>query len=54
MMFNRCSVLPTETAGYKTNGKWYWFGEQPFLKVNSRLKILMQTELVTSTTEVQT
>ena len=34
MMFNRCSVLPDETAGYKTNGKWYWFGEQPFLKVN--------------------
>ena len=34
MMFNRCSVLPNETAGYKTNGKWYWFGEQPFLKVN--------------------
>ena len=34
MMFNRCSCLPTETAGYKTNGKWYWFGEQPFLKVN--------------------
>ena len=34
MMFNRCSVLPTETAGYQTNGKWYWFGEQPFLKVN--------------------
>ncbi|MCR5090477.1 MAG: FAD-binding protein, partial [Oscillospiraceae bacterium] len=26
MMFNRCSVLPTETAGYKTNGKWFWFG----------------------------
>ena len=34
MMFNRCSVKPDETAGYKTNGKWYWFGEQPFLKVN--------------------
>ena len=34
MMFNRASMLPTETAGYKTNGKWYWFGEQPFLKVN--------------------
>ena len=34
MMFNRCSVLPTDTAGYQTNGKWYWFGEQPFLKVN--------------------
>ena len=34
MMFNRASCLPTETAGYKTNGKWFWFGEQPFLKVN--------------------
>ncbi|MBQ1491747.1 MAG: FAD-binding protein [Blautia sp.] len=34
MMFNRACVLPTETAGYKTNGKWFWFGEQPFLKVN--------------------
>lgn len=34
MMFNRCSVLPNETAGYQTNGKWFWFGEQPFLKVN--------------------
>ncbi|MDO4323739.1 MAG: FAD-binding protein [Lachnospiraceae bacterium] len=34
MMFNRASCLPTETAGYQTNGKWYWFGEQPFLKVN--------------------
>ena len=34
MMFNRASCLPTETAGYETNGKWYWFGEQPFLKVN--------------------
>ena len=34
MMFNRCSCLPTETAGYQTNGKWFWFGEQPFLKVN--------------------
>ncbi len=34
MMFNRCSVLPTETAGYETTGKWFWFGEQPFLKVN--------------------
>ena len=22
-MFNRCSVKPDETAGYKTNGKWY-------------------------------
>lgn len=34
MMFNRCACLPTETAGYQTNGKWFWFGEQPFLKVN--------------------
>ncbi len=34
MMFNRACCLPTETAGYKTSGKWYWFGEQPFLKVN--------------------
>ena len=34
MMFNRASCLPTETAGYKTSGKWFWFGEQPFLKVN--------------------
>ncbi len=34
MMFNRASCLPTETAGYETRGKWYWFGEQPFLKVN--------------------
>ena len=34
MMFNRCAVLPTETAGYETTGEWFWFGEQPFLKVN--------------------
>lgn len=34
MLFNRASCLPTETAGYKTNGKWHWYGEQPFLKVN--------------------
>ncbi|MDE7243352.1 MAG: FAD-dependent oxidoreductase [Oscillospiraceae bacterium] len=34
MMFNRCCCLPTETAGYKTNGKRFWIGEQPFLKVN--------------------
>lgn len=38
MMFNRCACLPTETAGYKTNGKWFWFGEQPFLKVNLKGK----------------
>ncbi len=34
MMFNRACCLPTETAGYKTNGKMFWFGEQPFMKVN--------------------
>lgn len=34
MMFNRCCVKPDETAGYETTGKWFWFGEQPFLKVN--------------------
>ena len=34
MMFNRACCLPSETAGYKTNGKMFWFGEQPFLKVN--------------------
>ena len=34
MMFNRCCVKPDETAGYETVGKWFWFGEQPFLKVN--------------------
>ncbi len=34
MMFNRAAVLPTETAGYETTGKWFWFGEQPYLKVN--------------------
>ncbi|MCD8347658.1 MAG: FAD-binding protein [Lachnospiraceae bacterium] len=34
MMFNRCCCLPTETAGYETTGRWFWFGEQPFLKVN--------------------
>ena len=38
MMFNRCSCLPSETAGYKTNGKWFWFGEQPFMKVNLKGK----------------
>ncbi len=34
MMFNRACCMPNETAGYKTNGKMFWFGEQPFLKVN--------------------
>ena len=34
MMFNRACCRPDETAGYQTNGKMFWFGEQPFLKVN--------------------
>jgi succinate dehydrogenase/fumarate reductase flavoprotein subunit len=38
MMFNRACCLPTETAGYQTNGKMFWFGEQPFLKVNLKGK----------------
>lgn len=34
MMFNRCAVKPDEVAGADTVGAWFWFGEQPFLKVN--------------------
>lgn len=34
MLFNRACCLPTETAGYPTVGRWFWFGEQPNLKVN--------------------
>ncbi len=34
MMFNRACVKPDETAGAETTGEWFWFGEQPFLKVN--------------------
>ena len=32
--FNRCCVKPDETAGNGVVGRWFWFGEQPFLKVN--------------------
>ena len=34
MMFNRACVKPDEVAGADTTGEWFWFGEQPFLKVN--------------------
>lgn len=34
ILFNRCCVLPDETAGNGAVGRWFWFGEQPFLKVN--------------------
>lgn len=34
LLFNRTCMKPDEVAGYETQGKWFWFGEQPFLKVN--------------------
>ena len=34
MLFNRACCLPDATTGYGTPGKWFWFGEQPNLKVN--------------------
>ncbi len=34
ILFNRCCVMPDETAGNGVVGRWFWFGEQPFLKVN--------------------
>ena len=33
-MFNRAAVKPDEKAGDGIVGEWYWFGEQPFMKVN--------------------
>ena len=32
--FNRACVKPTELAGDGIVGEWWWFGEQPFMKVN--------------------
>lgn len=32
--FNRACCKPDEVAGSDLAGKWFWFGEQPFLKVN--------------------
>lgn len=32
--FNRACCKPDEVAGSDLLGKWFWFGEQPFLKVN--------------------
>ena len=32
--FNRACCKPDEVAGGDLVGKWFWFGEQPFLKVN--------------------
>lgn len=33
-MFNRACVKPDQVAGADVKGAWFWFGEQPFLKVN--------------------
>ncbi len=32
--FNRAACKPDEVAGSDVKGRWFWFGEQPFLKVN--------------------
>lgn len=32
--FNRACCKPDEVVGSDLKGKWFWFGEQPFLKVN--------------------
>ena len=32
--FNRACCKPDEVAGSDLKGKWFWFGEQPFLKVD--------------------
>ncbi len=34
MFFNRTAIKPDEYSGYETAGKNFWFGEQPFMKVN--------------------
>ncbi len=34
VLFNRAAVKPSETAGSDVKGSMFWFGEQPFLKVN--------------------
>lgn len=37
-MFNRACVKPDEVAGSDVKGAWFWFGEQPFLKINLKGK----------------
>ena len=34
MFFNRTAIKPDALSGYDTPGKTFWFGEQPFMKVN--------------------
>ena len=36
MFFNRTAIKPDELSGRETAGKNFWFGEQPFMKVNLR------------------
>ncbi len=36
MFFNRTAIKPDEISGRETAGKNFWFGEQPFMKVNLR------------------
>ena len=36
MFFNRTAILPDQVSGREAQGKTFWFGEQPFLKVNLR------------------
>ncbi len=36
--FNRAAVKPGEFPGADVKGAWFWFGEQPFLKVNTKGK----------------
>lgn len=38
MLFNRACCRPDATTGYGTPGRWFWFGEQPNLKVNLKGK----------------
>lgn len=34
MFFNRTAIKPDQVSGYDVGGKTFWYGEQPFMKVN--------------------
>ena len=34
MFFNRTAIKPDQVSGYDVGGKNFWYGEQPFMKVN--------------------
>lgn len=34
MLFDRTAILPDQVGGYQTQGKMFWMGSQPWLKVN--------------------